>query len=60
MKCPICGDTLTPSKKNPDYMLCHSCRKKFRTSRKAYHSTREDRTGKNRAGEFRMKITMMM
>lgn len=30
MKCPICGDTLTPSKKNPDYVLCHNCRKKFR------------------------------
>ena len=34
MKCPICGDTLTPSKKNPDYMLCHSCRKKFRIPEK--------------------------
>ena len=37
MKCPICGDTLTPSKKNPDYMLCHSCRKKFRLPKK--HTT---------------------
>ena len=37
MKCPICGDTLTPSKKNPDYMLCHSCRKKFRIPEK--HTT---------------------
>lgn len=34
MKCPICGDTLTPSKKNPDYVLCHNCRKKFRLPKK--------------------------
>lgn len=30
MKCPICGDELKPSKKDPRYMLCHSCRKKFK------------------------------
>lgn len=42
MKCPICGDTLTPSKKNPDYMLCHSCRKKFRIPEK--HTTAPAKT----------------
>ena len=42
MKCPICGDTLTPSKKNPDYMLCHSCRKKFRITEK--HTTAPAKT----------------
>lgn len=42
MKCPICGDTLTPSKKNPDYMLCHSCRKKFRLPKK--HTTAPAKT----------------
>lgn len=30
MKCPICGDELKPSKKDSRYMLCHSCRKKFK------------------------------
>lgn len=30
MKCPICGGELKRSTKNPEYGLCHTCRKKFR------------------------------
>ncbi len=32
MKCPICGQELTQSKKDPNYMLCYNCKKKFRVS----------------------------
>ncbi len=32
MKCPICGQELTQSKKDPNYMLCYNCRKKFRVT----------------------------
>lgn len=35
MKCPICGEELKPSKKDPRYVLCHSCRKKFKVPEKA-------------------------
>lgn len=35
MKCPICGEELKPSQKNPRYMLCHSCRKKFKIPKTA-------------------------
>ena len=30
MKCPKCGKQLERSKKSPDYLICRSCRKKFR------------------------------
>ncbi|RGU96055.1 hypothetical protein DWW31_03590 [Clostridium sp. AF15-17LB] len=30
MKCPKCGQPLKPSQKDPDYMLCFNCRKKFK------------------------------
>lgn len=34
MRCPICGEELKLSKKNPGYALCHNCRKKFRLPKK--------------------------
>lgn len=34
MKCPICGNTLVPGKKDPSCLLCHNCRKKFRVRAK--------------------------
>lgn len=34
MKCPICGQELRPSKKDPDYYLCYECKKKFKVPRK--------------------------
>lgn len=30
MKCPICGEQLRPGKKDPNYLLCYNCRKKFK------------------------------
>lgn len=30
MKCPICGETLRPGKKDPNYLLCYTCRKKYK------------------------------
>lgn len=30
MKCPRCGKELKRSSKNPEYGLCHNCRKKYR------------------------------
>lgn len=35
MKCPSCGKELEPSKKNPEYLLCYSCRKKYKVKSKA-------------------------
>lgn len=34
MKCPICGETLRPGKKDPNYLLCYSCKKKFKAPQK--------------------------
>lgn len=34
MKCPKCGQELKPSKKDPDYMLCFNCKKKFNVAGK--------------------------
>ena len=30
MKCPHCGEELVRSTKNPDYLLCYTCRKKYK------------------------------
>lgn len=30
MKCPFCKSELQQSKKNPEYILCYSCKKKFK------------------------------
>ena len=30
MKCPICGQELRPGKKDPNYLLCYTCKKKFK------------------------------
>lgn len=32
MNCPYCGNELRPSKKEADYVVCDTCRKKFRAS----------------------------
>lgn len=34
MKCPVCGETLKPSKKDPNYLLCYNCRKKYKAPQK--------------------------
>ncbi|MFV0363857.1 MAG: hypothetical protein ACK5LL_12345 [Suipraeoptans sp.] len=30
MKCPTCGEELITSKKNPNYLLCFTCKKKYK------------------------------
>lgn len=30
MKCPICGEQLRPGKKDPNYLLCYNCKKKYK------------------------------
>lgn len=42
MKCPKCGQELRPSKKDPDYMLCFDCKKKFRVNGKRKSRDEED------------------
>ncbi len=32
MKCPICGEELVRSKKDPNYLLCYNCKKKFKVA----------------------------
>lgn len=34
MKCPICGQELRPGKKDPNYLLCYNCKKKFKAPEK--------------------------
>lgn len=43
MKCPICGQELRPGKKDPNYLLCYNCKKKFKVPRKKVQSeTKKD------------------
>lgn len=34
MKCPNCKGELVRSKKDPDYLLCYNCKKKFKVKSK--------------------------
>ena len=34
MKCPICGQELKPGKKDPNYLLCYNCKKKYKAPQK--------------------------
>ncbi len=34
MKCPACGQELKPSKKDPNYLLCFDCKKKYKAPAK--------------------------
>ena len=34
MKCPICGQELKQGKKDPNYLLCYNCKKKFKVPQK--------------------------
>ncbi len=41
MKCPRCGNELKQSKKDPTYMLCFECKKKFKLKEKAEEKSEE-------------------
>ncbi len=43
MKCPICGQQLRPSKKDPDYLLCYDCKKKFKNPAAKKEEVKETR-----------------
>ena len=40
MKCPICGQQLRPGKKDPNYLLCYHCKKKFKAPSGAQENER--------------------
>lgn len=42
MKCPICGQELKPGKKDPNYLLCYNCKKKFKVPQKKAVRREED------------------
>lgn len=43
MKCPICGETLRPGKKDPNYLLCYSCKKKFKAPARKTEESEEQK-----------------
>lgn len=46
MKCPICGEELVRSKKDPEYMLCRNCKKRFKPRKKT--DEKAERPGEER------------
>ena len=44
MKCPICGQELRPGKKDPNYLLCYNCKKKFKVPSGKAKKEQEERT----------------
>lgn len=48
MKCPICGQELRPGKKDPNYLLCYNCKKKFKAPQnKTVKKAQEDQKYSN-------------
>ncbi len=50
MKCPHCGEELIRSTKNPEYLLCYTCKKKYRVpaAAPADHSSYDRRPAQHR------------
>ena len=47
MKCPICGQELRPGKKDPNYLLCYNCKKKFKApAEKPMKAEKEEKSAK--------------
>lgn len=46
MKCPICGQQLRPGKKDPNYLLCYDCKKKFKAPQVKTAEKREEKEQK--------------
>lgn len=42
MKCPTCGGPLKPSKKDPNYLLCYTCKKKFKVPQHQHKEAEAD------------------
>ncbi len=52
MKCPHCGEELVRSTKNPEYLLCYTCKKKYKVpaaSSSESHSHASRKADKERA-----------
>ena len=45
MKCPVCGQELRPGKKDPNYLLCYNCKKKFKVPQKKVKTSAETDRG---------------
>lgn len=43
MKCPICGRQLRPGKKDPNYLLCYNCKKKFKVPQQKTEAEQEQK-----------------
>lgn len=43
MKCPICGQQLRPGKKDPNYLLCYNCKKKFKVPQQNKEAEQEQK-----------------
>ena len=45
MKCPHCGEELVRSSKNPEYLLCYTCKKKYKAPTRPveYRAARRER-----------------
>ena len=57
MKCPICGQELKQGKKDPNYLLCYNCKKKFKVPQKSIERNEEDDDDEE---EQRYSIMMMI
>ena len=53
MKCPICGQELRPGKKDPNYLLCYNCKKKFKVPQKKVKTSAETDRGRDEEEEPR-------
>lgn len=51
MKCPICGQELRPGKKDPNYLLCYNCKKKFKAPAEKPAKTEQVRKAKVEADD---------
>lgn len=58
MKCPICGNPLRPSKKDPAYGLCDNCKKRFKLKKEtAAVETTKKTTAKKPSAPAKKKTT---
>lgn len=63
MKCPHCGEELVRSTKDPDYLLCYTCKKKYRvpgSDSSANHSKPSRRDDRDAARERDTAYTQML
>ena len=57
MKCPICGQQLRPGKKDPNYLLCYDCKKKFKNPAVKEKEAKAAKTVKKEKSEDEQKYS---